>query len=124
MIAPHRAATIKVVKACRLPCVTAWPANLATADFSMGRLFVWCGVLLLVVVVAGFVVARYRKWMKSGSETGLAQPWSLQELRDLRRDGRISEQEFETLKAAIIAEYRASPDQPDAKPDSADRRAE
>ena len=124
MITPHRAATIQVVKACRLPCVTVWPANLAIADFSMGRLFVWCGVLLLVIVVAGLVVARYRKWMRGGSETGLAQPWSLQELRDLRRDGRISEREFETLKAAIIAEYRSNKNQADAKPDSADRRAE
>jgi hypothetical protein len=79
----------------------------AAAGFPTGRIFFWAGGLILVIVLAGFAVGRIRKWMRPGVQKSSAESWSLQDLRDLRRQGLVSEQEFETLKAAIIAKYQS-----------------
>ena len=96
-------------------------AVLAAAGSATVRIVVWAGGLIVVIVLAGVVLGRYRKWMRTDVEARSAQSWTLQDLRDLRRQGRISEQEFDTLKAAIIAEHQPKADISDAGPNSEDR---
>lgn len=109
MIGPNRRTTIEV-RMSQWSLVLALGVVPAEADAPMGRLFLWAGGLVAVIVLAGFAVGQIRKWMRPGVPKTSSEAWSLQDLRVLHREGRISDQEFETLKSAIIAEYQLKPE--------------
>ena len=108
MIGPNRRTTIEV-RMSHWSFVLALGVVPAVAGAPMGRLFLWAGGLVAVIILAGFAVGRIRKWMRPDGQKSSSEAWSLQDLRVLRQQGRISDQEFETLKAAIIAEYQSKP---------------
>jgi hypothetical protein len=60
--------------------------------------------LIAVVVVGWFAIARIRNWMRSGAET--QHPFTLEELRQLHREGQLSDEEYETARTAMISSVR------------------
>ncbi|MFZ9880513.1 MAG: hypothetical protein ACO3QC_03825 [Phycisphaerales bacterium] len=61
---------------------------------------------LFVLVVAGwFAVVRVRRWMRDTSEDAAA--FTLEDLRRLRRDGKITEDEFNRAREAMIGSIRS-----------------
>ena len=60
-----------------------------------------CLALLLVVLVASVLVVYVRRRWIGGSE-GNVESWTLSDLRRLRDEGRLSAEEFEAMRTAMI----------------------
>jgi len=78
----------------------------------------WGAVLIGAIVVLGTVVWLARRWLLSGPAPSGDTVWSLQHLRELKAQGRITEEEFQSLKAKVIAAAGATSRQT-KKPSSA-----
>jgi hypothetical protein len=61
--------------------------------------------LLAVVVVGWFAIARIRAWMRTSEDESA--PFTLDDLRALRRDGKLSEEEFARAREAMIGAVRS-----------------
>ncbi len=71
-------------------------------------------VAILVALLGGLIAARLRAWSRSDHA---AEPFTLQDLRNLRASGQITPQEFETMRAALLGRWAAAaPAQPEAQP--------
>lgn len=67
-------------------------------------IIVICSIILVVGVILYLGVWLYgRRWIRAGSSSGgSAEPWTLQDLRELRGRGDLSEEEYQAMRAAII----------------------
>jgi hypothetical protein len=74
------------------------------ADADMGSIVFVCIVLLVIVLAGAFgvVVLRKRIW-GDDDDSGTGDGFSLGELRQLKKSGHISDQEFEKAKAMVVA---------------------
>jgi hypothetical protein len=91
-----------------------WPAVMVTAlgavwaqsgspQRQMHAVLVWGTVLLVLTVVVGFGIRALRRRVFPEQEPPPDQLWTLEDLREMRDRGRLSEEEFETLRARVIA---------------------
>lgn len=71
----------------------------------IGGVFVWGGLLLAAVIALGAAVWWIRRRLFAGDEPDSGDIWSLQHLRELRRTGQLTEDEFQKLKAQVIAQF-------------------
>ncbi len=82
---------------------------------STADLFVWGGVLLVLLVVLWLVWLWIRKWFFGTSEDEFSfELWTLSDLKRMREQGDITEEEFETLHEQALAVYRDSDESADA----------
>lgn len=67
---------------------------------------IWIAVVVLMfaVVLGGVLVVLLRKRFRSGGSEGPALGLTLADLRAMKADGRLSEEEFERAKAMVIGE--------------------
>ena len=82
-----------------------------------------CLVLLLVAIVSLLVIGWYRKRVLSDEETSSSDSWTLDDIRRLRAEGSLTEEEYQRLRATIIATYRGRDgdrDKPDSSPEKWD----
>ncbi|MCC6357968.1 MAG: SHOCT domain-containing protein [Phycisphaerales bacterium] len=63
--------------------------------------------LLAVLIGAGYLLVRFVK--KRLADAGDDQPFTLQDLREMKARGEITEREYETMRAAIVGEMSARP---------------
>lgn len=84
--------------------------------FSIG---VWLMAAVMVAIGGIYVARRVRGWAAKSEQVG---NFSLQELREMRRSGRISKAEFDVLKRQII--YEAAVEPPLNNPDDQGGRDE
>ena len=70
---------------------------------SMTQVLWWGGALLIVSLILGGLVLTLRRKIFSGNESG-TQIFSLHDLRRMKNAGEISDEEFETLRARVVAE--------------------
>ena len=79
------------------------PSMLAAADFA--GLFQNIGLpllgLVMVVVIGWLAIVKIREWMRGNADN--AKPFSLDDLRRLRREGLLSEEEFEKARSMMLA---------------------
>ena len=79
------------------------PSTLAAADFA--GLFQNIGLpllgLVMVVVIGWVAIVKIRGWMRGNADN--AKPFSLDDLRRLRREGLLSEAEFEKARSMMLA---------------------
>ena len=79
------------------------PSTLAAADFA--GLFQNIGLpllgLVMVVVIGWLAIVKIREWMRGNADN--AKPFSLDDLRRLRREGLLSEEEFEKARSMMLA---------------------
>ncbi len=68
-------------------------------------IFFWGFVLIGGIALLGCAVWLVRRWAFSVPESGDHKGWSLQHLRDMKANGQLSSEEFETLKARLIRDY-------------------
>ena len=82
--------------------------------FELFQSIAGAAIALVVIVVAGwFAVVRTRWWMRDDSATDAA--FTLEDLRRLRREGQLTEEEYETARTAMIGAVRKA-----AQPDGAE----
>ena len=68
---------------------------------------IWIGILIGLLGAMWLAWVLLRKWYFGGlnnDRNGV--PWTLQDLRDLKERGELSEIEFETLRQQLIASYK------------------
>ncbi len=86
---------------------------LGPVTVNAGQIIFACALLVLGVIVLAVGVWYYRRrWMDSADSS--ATPWTFEDLRKLRDQGALSEEEYQALRAAIIGAYRGSSAGPDA----------
>src|ERR1700691_1742862 len=69
----------------------------------------WCALTLVLCVAAFFGYRRYKQWMNEADEpspTG----FGFSDLREMRRQGQISEEEFEKARAKMLASAKEMTD--------------
>lgn len=64
----------------------------------------WVVVLLVVVVLGGVLVVLVRKGARRGDSDQPALGLSLADLREMKADGRLTDEEFERAKAMVIGQ--------------------
>jgi hypothetical protein len=69
----------------------------------MRAVLVWGTVLLVVALVVGLGIRALRRRVFPEEEPPPDQLWTLEDLREMRKRGELSEEEFETLRARVIA---------------------
>ena len=79
----------------------------AESNIAIQRIVIWSiGLLLALLVMMGLIV-WLRKRMSSISELG-PQGFTLADLRELRRKGAMTEEEFEQAKAKLVQAVQAA----------------
>ncbi len=77
------------------------------ASGNTADLFLWGGVLLVLLVGLWLVCIWLRRWYLGTSEEGIASDlWTLEDLRRMREQGEITEDEYETLYGQAIALHK------------------
>lgn len=79
------------------------PIVLAQSEGSAGQAAMWALVLMAVVIAGGLVAVFIRKRARSGAETP-ALGLTLADLREMKADGRLTEEEFERAKAMVVGQ--------------------
>ena len=82
---------------------------------STADLFVWGGVLLVLLVVLWLVWLWLRKWFfGTNDDESSLELWSLSDLKRMREQGDLTEEEYATLREQALAAYRDSDEPADA----------
>ena len=67
----------------------------------------WIGlVLILLVICFGILVAWWRKRSLSRELEGSSEAWTLEDIRRMRAEGTLTEQEYQQLRATLVAALR------------------
>ncbi|MGB9624817.1 MAG: hypothetical protein ACPMAQ_08140 [Phycisphaerae bacterium] len=92
---------------------------LAMADKYTNLLLGLASLWALIVVLGAGVWYYRRRWRLSDSQSA-GDAWTLADLRKLRDTGRMTEEEFQKVRAAMIAGLHAGSDDPQGRPGPAD----
>ena len=77
---------------------------LARSGGNIAEVWVWVVVLLVVVVLGGVLVVLVRKGARRDDSDRPALGLSLSDLREMKADGRLTDEEFERAKAMVIGQ--------------------
>jgi len=80
----------------------------ASTGNGAGAVVLWGAVMIVIILVGGLVVFQLRKRLLESEGGGNDDPFGLQELRDLKKSGQISEQEYQTLRAKVIDQVKGA----------------
>lgn len=81
-------------------------AKLGAPKSDTGDVIFWCVIFIFALVamlVAGIWIRR--RFLADADSASTGDVLTLQQLRELRRSGQITEGEFQTLKSQIIAQF-------------------
>lgn len=89
---------------------------LAQMSEALGRVIFWSLVLMGVLIALFVVTIKIRRWSNQTTQDTAGQGFTLSSLREMHRQGQISDEEFERAKARIVAGARRSIlERPDSK---------
>jgi len=82
-------------------------------DQAVTRILIACGLLAAAVVVLCAGVWYYRRWWLRDRPLSEPAGWTFADLRRMRDRGDLTEEEYQSLRAAMLAGYglQTSPDQ-------------
>jgi hypothetical protein len=69
-------------------------------------LLIWGGLGVALLGGLWLVWTRSRRWLLENDRPASGGAFSLQELRDMRSRGDLSEEEFETLRQQLVGGYK------------------
>lgn len=80
---------------------------LATVQQSVSEIFFWCAVLAVAVfVLFGGLWYYRRRWLRT-INTPSGTPWTFDDLRNMKEQGQIDDEEYRSLRAAMVAAFSA-----------------
>lgn len=82
------------------------PALAAAGDRNWGQVALWVGVLLAALVLLWFVARRARRLLYDNEAN--REVFTLQDLREMRDQGLISDVEFQRMRSAILGLHQAA----------------
>jgi hypothetical protein len=74
---------------------------------SMLRVIGWSLVLICLLVVGFFAISRLRQWMRDDEMPAPGIGFTLSDLRQLHKQGQMTDEEFERAKAKIVGGAKA-----------------
>lgn len=83
---------------------------IAAGGTESDAIILWGGVLIVAICLLGVFVWRIRRWFFKTPETSDGSDWTLAELRDLKKRGRITEAEYQALRVRVLADAGVSPE--------------
>ncbi len=89
-------------------------STLAQASDS-ADIFIWSLVLIVLVVLAFIGVIAIRRWMSSDEPMPQGPGLTLEDLRRLKSEGKLSQEEYEKARGAIVAMTQAAANRPPVK---------
>ena len=91
-----------------MPAFRLW--LIADIDFTtVLSVVAWCAVTLVLCIAAYFGYGRFKRWMGEADEPS-AVGFSFSDLREMRRQGQISEEEFEKARTKLFASAKEMTD--------------
>jgi hypothetical protein len=79
---------------------------LAQTDISsLASVIEWSAILLAIIILAFAGYSRFKRWMNE-PDAPSAGGFSFSDLRELHRQGKITDQEFETARLKMVASAR------------------
>lgn len=81
------------------------------AQSSSSSAVTWSLILVVVLVVGFAAVLQIKKWLMAGDEPQ-ATGFTLSDLRRMRKEGSMTEEEFEKAKALIVGVAKSPRDKP------------
>lgn len=94
------------------------PSAIAAGMTDAASIIIACAILMGLVVVLFVGLWYYRKWAFSPDDATTGAAWTFEDLRQMRDRGDLSEDEYQSLRAAMLGSYGASG--PNAPPDRGD----
>ena len=83
-------------------------ASLAAVQENVAQIIFWCVVLaVLVLVLFGGLWYYRRRWIKM-DDSPRGTPWTFDDLRKMKEQGQISDEEYRALRAAMVASFSGS----------------
>jgi hypothetical protein len=88
---------------------------LAAIDYS--SIIGWCLVIVALIVVGAPIVFWFRRWLTDEPPGSASLGLTLQDLRQLHREGKLSDNEFERARATIASGLakQVKPNRPNEK---------
>lgn len=78
------------------------------AESGVGTIVVRSLVIVALVIAAFFGVVRLRAWLQSDDEPAATGPaFSLSDLKQLHRDGQLTDEEFERMRSKMVGAAKA-----------------
>src|SRR4051812_36529611 len=84
-------------------------ASLPLADSSIAGVFGWSLALIVLVGIAFFAIIRIRAWMRD-DDMPASVGFSLTDLRQLHREGKMTDAEFEKARNLMVAHAKQMAD--------------
>ena len=78
------------------------------------QIFIWSMVLIGVLIVLFLGVIWLKRWMMGSPETTKPAGFTLSDLRELRRAGQMTDEEFEKAKALLVGNLKTSESKPES----------
>lgn len=103
-----------------------WPVIIAVRSEDTRWILVSCAILALLIIVGGLGVWYYRKRVLFSEEASADGMWTFDDLRRMRDRGDLTEEEYQSLRAALIGSFQGkvkkdpSPAQADVSPKPGD----
>ena len=82
------------------------PSLATSTSQSVTQVLIWGGVLILAVVVLFGGLWYYRKRVLDTGEGDSGGMWTFDDLLRMRQGGQLTEEEYQSLRAALVAAYR------------------
>jgi hypothetical protein len=84
---------------------------LAQQDTSgISSVILWSGVLIGIVILAFLAYAQFKRWMREPETSSSSAGFTLSDLRELHRQGKMTEAEFELAKTKILGSAKKAAD--------------
>ena len=79
----------------------------ALADSSTGGVFFWSLILIVLLIIGAAAVLRLRRWLKEDDAPTGGIGFTLSDLRQLHKQGKMTDEEFERARAKMVDAGRA-----------------
>jgi hypothetical protein len=76
---------------------------------SVSSIFIWSAVLLALVFLAFLAYAQFKRWMKD-PEQSTGPGFTLSDLRELHRQGKMTKEEYEMARGKMVASAKKMAD--------------
>ena len=74
-----------------------------------GAAFLWTLVLIVFLLILFAAVVLLKRWLKADDDSGPAGPgFTLSDLRQLVADGKMTQEEFDKAKVAVVGSTKAA----------------
>ncbi|HSV12657.1 MAG TPA: hypothetical protein VLI90_00245, partial [Tepidisphaeraceae bacterium] len=76
----------------------------------ISSVFLWSGVLIGIIIIAFLAYAQFKRWMREPETSSSATGFTLSDLRELHRQGKMTDVEFEMAKVKILGTAKKAAD--------------